>query len=127
MTAFQWAIDLAKQLIDANGEAVTVTVFSSSTPDPEFPNEQGPSTSTVVPGRAVFLNYTVKEAGTTYKDGTEIHRTDKKVLMAAKGMPVAPNLQGTITRASGEIFRIKQVLTLDPDGPSIYYQLQARK
>lgn len=126
MTAFQWAIDLAKQLIDANGEAATVTVFTT-TSNPDFPNETGESTETVVPARAVFLNYNTKEAGTTYKDGTEIHRSDKKVLMAAKGMSKFPNLQGTITRANGDVFRIVQVKTLDPDGPAIYFEVQARQ
>lgn len=126
MTAFQWAIDLAKQLIDANGEAATVTVFTT-TPNPDFPNETGESTETVVPARAVFLNYNTKEAGTTYNDGTDIHRDDKKVLMAAKGMAKFPNLQGTVTRANGDIFRIVQVKALDPDGPAIYFEVQARR
>lgn len=127
MTAFQWAIDLAKQLIDANGEASVVKVFTTTTPDPNFPNETGQSAETVVPARAVYLNYNAKEAGTTYPDGTEIHRDDKKVLMAAKGLIKAPNLQGTITRANGDIFRIIKVKCLDPDGPAIYYEVQARR
>lgn len=127
MTAFQWAIDLAKQLIDANGEAATVTVFTTTTPDHNFPNETGVSTETVVPARAVFLNYNTKEAGTTYPDGTEIHRDDKKVLIAAKGLSKYPNLQGTIKRANGDIFRVIKVKALDPDGPAIYFEVQARR
>ena len=127
MTAFQWAIDLAKQLIDANGEASVVTVFTTTTPDPAFPNETGESVPQTVPARAVYLNYNTKEAGTTYADGTEIHRDAKKVLMAAKGLVNAPNLQGTITRANGTIYRIIKVKCLDPDGPAIYYEVQARR
>lgn len=127
MTAFQWAIDLAKQLINANGEEVSLKVFTTTVPDPNFPNETGPSSETVVPARAVFLNYNTKEAGTTYPDGTEIHRDDKKVLVAAKGLVASPNLQGTIVRASGTIYRLIKVKSLDPDGPSIYFELQARR
>lgn len=127
MTAFQWAIDLAKQLIDKNGEAVTLTVYTTTIPDPAFPNESGDSVPQVVPARAVFLNYNTQEAGKTYNDGTEIHRDDKKVLVAAKGLVASPNLQGTITRANGTIFRIVKIKGLDPDGPSIYFELQARR
>ncbi len=127
MTAFQWAIDLAKELIDANGEASVVKVFTTTTPDPNFPNETGDSVPQTVPARAVYLNYNTKESGATYSDGTEIHRDDKKVLMAAKGMINAPNLQGTITRANGLIYRIIKVKCLDPDGHAIYYEVQARR
>lgn len=127
MSNFQWAIDLAKELIDANGEKVTLKVFTTNIPDPNFPNEQGKSTEQSVTARAVFLNYNDKEAGQTYKDGTEIHRDDKKVLMAAKGLTYDPNLQGTITRASGAVLRIVKVVRLDPDGPAIYFEVQARR
>lgn len=126
MTAFQWAIDLAKELIDQNGEACEVTVFTSQV-DPDHPNESLPSAALTFPARAVWLNYGTKEAGTTYQDGTQIHRDDKKVLMAAKGMPVAPNLQGTIARGNGEKYRIIVVKGLDPDGPSIYFEVHARQ
>ncbi len=127
MTAFQWAIDLAKQLIDRNGEAVTLTMYTTAIPDPDFPNEAGDSVPQNVPARAVFLNYNTQESGKTYSDGTEIHRDDKKVLMAAKGLVADPNLQGTITRADGTIYRIVKIKCLDPDGPSIYFELQARR
>lgn len=126
MTAFQWAIDLAKQLIDANGEAAVLTVYETVA-NPDFPNEQAPSEERSFPARAVFLNYNDKEAGQTYKDGTEIHRDDKKVLMAAKGLPFSPNLQGSITRANGSVLRIVKIKSLDPDGPSIYFEVQARR
>ena len=127
MGTFDWAVDLAKQLIDANGESVTLKVFTTALPDTNFPNEQGDSTEQTLTARAVFLNYRAQDAGQTYKDGSEIHRDDKKVLMAAKGLTFNPNLQGNLQRADGSIYRIIKVVALDPDGPKIYFELQARR
>ena len=127
MTNFNWALDLAKQLIDANGEQVSLKLFQTATPNVLFPNEVGVSTFTILNARAVFLNYKGSEAGVSYKDGTEIHREDKKVLMAAKGLSQPPNLQGSITRANGSVYRIIQVIGLDPDGTNIFFEVQVRK
>lgn len=127
MTAFQWAIDLAKELIDRNGEPVVMKVFTTVVPDANFPNETTDSSELVINARAAFLNYSGKEAGKAYADGTEIHRSDKKVLVAAKGLVAEPNMQGELTRASGAKYRIVSVKGLDPDGASIYFEVQARK
>lgn len=127
MAAFDWAVNLAKQLINANGEAVTLTLYATSAPDGNFPNETQPSVPFNDSARAVFLNYSTKEAGTTYGDGNEIHRDDKKVLVAADGLEFDPNLQGTITRADGLMFRIVKVKCLDPGNQKIYFELQVRR
>jgi len=127
VTNFTWALDLAKQLIDANGEQVGLKLFQTATPNILFPNEVGVSTFTMLSARAVFLNYKGSEAGFSYKDGTEIQREDKKVLMAAKGLTQPPNLQGSITRANGDLYRIIQVIALDPDGTNIFFEVQVRR
>jgi len=127
MGTFDWAVDLAKELIDRNGEPVVMKVFTMVLPDPNFPNETGDSAEQVIPARAVFLNYSGKEAGKAYADGTEIHRSNKKVLVAAKGLTAEPNMQGEIARASGAKYRIVSVKGLDPDGTSIYFEVQARR
>lgn len=125
MGTFDWAIDLAKQLIDANGEACGIAVFHS-VDGPAGPQETTNSTVTAIACRAVFLNYNTKEAGQTYQDG-DIHRDDKKVLVAAKGLVASPNLNGEIARANGDVFRILKIKCLDPAGPAIYYELQVRR
>ena len=127
MGTFDWAVDLAKQLIDANGESVTLKVFTTVLPDPNFPNEAGTSTPQELTAKAVFLNYSAKEAGRTYAEGSEIHRDDKKVLLAAKGLALDPNLQGTITRANGTTYRVIRVKCLDPAAQKIFFEVQARR
>lgn len=127
MGTFDWAVDLAKEMIDENGESAPLTVYSTTTPDPAYPNETGKSDETVVPARAVFLNYNAQESGQTYSDGTTIHRDDKKVLVAAKGLVADPNINGIITRANGDVFRIIKIKQLDPAGDKIFFELQARR
>lgn len=118
---------LAQRLIDLNGETATLTVFTTVTPDPDKPWLPGDSAEQDVPVRAVFLNYNDQEAGKTYADGTEIHQDDKKVLIAALGLTIDPNLQGTITRQDGTVLRIVKVKLLDPNGQKILFEVQARR
>ena len=127
MADFKWAVDLAKQLIDANGEAATIKVYTTVTPNPLRPMEAGESTEQSVVARAVFLNYNTQDAGKTYQDGTVIHLDDKKVLAAAKGLVFDPNLQGTITRETGEVFRVVKIKLLDPGAQKIFFELQVRR
>lgn len=126
MAAFDWAVNLAKQLIDANGEAVTLKLFTS-VDGAAGPWETQPSTEQTLNARAVFLNYSDKTAGQTYTDGTEIHRDDKKVLLAAKGLTFLPNLQGAIVREDGTEFRLIKIKCLDPGAQKIYFEMQARR
>lgn len=127
MGRFDSSAALAQRLIDLNGETVTLTVFASQTPDPTKPWLAGDSAEQTAPARAVFLNYSVQDAGRTYAPDSEIHRDDKKVLIAAKDLTLAPNMQGTITRQDGTVFRVKKVKLLDPAGQKILYEVQARR
>jgi hypothetical protein len=126
MGAFDWAVDLAKQLIDANGEAVVLKLFTS-VDGAAGPWETQPSTEQSLNARAVFLNYNTKEAGQTYTDGTEIQRDDKKVLLAAKGLTFSPNLQGAIVREDGTEYRLIKIKCLDPGAQKIFFEIQARR
>lgn len=126
MARFDRAQSLAERLIRLNGEQAILTLFSTTTPDPSKPWLPGDSTRQDVLVRAVFLNYNTQESGRTYAEGSEIHRDDKKVLVAAKGITVTPNLQGEITRQDGTKLRIVKVKILDPNGQKILFELQAR-
>jgi hypothetical protein len=118
---------VAEQLIDLNGEDATLETYSTNPPDPARPWLTGVNTTTQVPVRAVFLNYSSNEAGVTYADGTEIHQDDKKILIAARGLgSVVPNLQGCVTRQDGTKYRIIKVKTLDPAGQRILHEVQGR-
>ena len=127
MARFDSQQALAQRLIALNGEDVSIKVYASTTPDPAKPWLPGNSAETTVSAKAVFLNYTTQQAGQTYADGTEIHRDDKKVLVAALGLSADPNLQGDITRADGTVFRIVKIKLLDPNGQKILFELQARR
>jgi hypothetical protein len=126
MARFDRAQSLAERLISLNGERAILTLFSTTTPDPSKPWLPGDSTRQDVLVRAVFLNYNTQESGRTYAEGSEIHRDDKKVLVAARGITVTPNLQGEITRQDGTKLRIVKVKILDPNGQKILFELQAR-
>lgn len=127
MGRFDSSAALAQRLIDLNGETAQLTVFASQAQSPDTPWKSAPSAETTFPVRAVFLNYNTQDAGRTYAPGSEIHRDDKKVLVAGKGLTLDPNLQGNIQRADGTVFRIVKVRTLDPAGEKILFELQARR
>lgn len=127
MGRFDSSIQLAKRLIDLNGEDAVLRVFTATTPDPTKPWLPGESVPQDVPVRAVFLNYNTQDAGKTYSDDTEIHRDDKKVLIAAMGLPVEPSMKGNVIRQDGTVFRVIKIKLLDPNGQKILYEVQARK
>ena len=124
MARFDSAQALAQRLIAKNGEDVTVTVFTTNIPDANKPHLAGNSTPQSVSAKAVFLNYNTQDSAKTYADGSDIHRDDKKVLIAAKDVTI--NLQGTITRQNGMKYRIIKVKLLDPNGQKILYEVQVR-
>lgn len=124
MGRFDSSQRLAQRLIDLNGEVATLTVFATTTPDPAKPWLPGESTPTQVPARLLFLNY---GPSTMYAPDSDIHRGDKKVLVAAQGLAADPNLQGTVTRVDGSVYRIVSIKQLDPSGQKIMYELQVRK
>lgn len=117
---------LAKRLIDLNGEAVTIKLFTTQ-PVPDKPWLPAQPTEQSVSAKAVFLNYNTQDSGKTYSDGTEIHRDDKKVLIAAQGLTADLNLQSTLTRQDGTVFNILKIKLLDPNGQKILYEVQARR
>ena len=117
---------LAKRLIDLNGESVTIKLFTTQ-PVPGKPWLPEQATSQDVPAKAVFLNYNTQDSGKTYSDGTEIHRDDKKVLIAAQGLTADLNLQSTLTRQDGTVFNVLKIKLLDPNGQKILYEVQARR
>lgn len=125
MGRFDSAQKLAQKLIAKYGETSKLTVFTTID-DPDKPWLSGQAGEQSVFVRAVYLNYDNMDAGMTFSEGSEIQRDDKKVLIAAKGLPIDPNLQGTITRADGRVLRIVKMKLLDPDGQKILFELQAR-
>lgn len=117
---------LAKRLISLNGEDAVIT--NQSTQDVvDKPWLNGPAVPTPINCKAVFFNYTTQDAGKRYEDGTEIHLDDKKVLVAAHGLSAVPDIQSTITRADGTVYRVMKVKLLDPNGQKILFEFQVRK
>lgn len=117
---------LAKRLIDLNGERITIKLYTTQE-QPGKPWLPGQPVEQDVPASAVWLNYNTQESGKTYSDGTEIHRDDKKVLIAAQGLAADPNLQMQLIRADGSKWKAVKIKLLDPNGQKILYEVQARQ
>lgn len=119
----------ALELITEFGEEAQLTVMTTvegPTPwDPDVPA----STTTVA--RMVFLNFSSQSnstnTGERYFEGSLIETGDKKVLLAALGLAIAPDVGALITRADGSVWDVVQLKGLDPNGQQILYTMQARQ
>lgn len=70
--------------------------------------------------KALLLSY-----GKTEIDGTLVQRQDRKLLVAAEGLTVAPVPVDKI-RIGGVTFDIVSVMPFDPGGVAVYFEVQAR-
>lgn len=124
MANFQWAIDLAKQLLHENGETESGMVLYTPNPDnPTKPWEPGEPIETTEPVDSVWLNPTASDYQTKYVPEEETVTEVWKVLVPAKGLTAYPKLQGYIKRESGDVFKIHKMRTLSPAGQPIMFTL----
>lgn len=59
-------------------------------------------------------------------DGTRVQAGDKKLLLSAEGLAVVPDTADQMI-IGGEVFGIKAVQTIGPDGTVVVYRLQIRR
>lgn len=115
-------INTAERLITKYGGPATLYVTTTPTEDDKEWNAVD-DTVEGTPVTACFLNYRQQ-----YKNGTSVHVGDQKVLIAAKGLTLTPNLQGRITRmvdGEPEHWKVKNCDPLNVDGiHGIMYTLQ---
>lgn len=122
MGTFDEEIALAKELIEENGQAITIRRTSQATaPDADVPWKQGAATDTDSPALGVFLDYNRKEI-----DGEVIKQGDQKVLVPAQDLAIVPQVDDVLLRGS-EIWSIINVNELNPNGQRILYTLQVRQ
>ncbi|SFS42336.1 hypothetical protein [Brevundimonas viscosa] len=60
-------------------------------------------------------------------DGTRILATDKRILVAAKGLPVEPSTEHQLLDAAGQAYSVIAVDPLSPAGVPVFYWVQARR
>lgn len=129
MGQFDWAIELAQQLIAENGEAVTLVKETPGAEDPAQPWKPAVNTPVPYPGLSmVFLNYNDQNRQPkTYADGTQTQIGDKEVYLAAgPGVP-EPVMSDYIIRGDGTKWTVKASAPLDPNGQVIIYTLWVRQ
>lgn len=119
-------IATALKLIAKYGGPVTLVVTTASTPDPTKPWETPPDTEESQDVKAAFLRYEQR-----YIDNDVIHAGDQKVLIAASGLTIVPNLQGRVERLVDgvkEYWKVMNVNPLNVNGlEPILYTLQVRQ
>lgn len=129
MGQFDQEIEMALELIAENGEDAELKVLTTT--DGPNPWDAGVPAEQVLTAKMVFLNFASQSnalsTGERYFEGTLIHAGDKKVLLAAKGLAFAPNINALVTRADGTVWKIVQLKGLDPNGQKILYTMQARQ
>ena len=130
MGRFDDDINMAAEMIREDGELASLTVVEQAE-NPDRPWEPSEPVERTHDAPMVFLNFTDQSnagsAGQRYFNGTQIEEGDKKVLLAAKGLPFPPKLQATITRKDGSLWKIENIKTLDPNGQHILYTILVRQ
>lgn len=122
---YERQIDTADKLIRKYGGPANLFVTATQTaPGKEW--EQQPDTEVTESVAACFLNY-----NQNLVDGTRIQQGDMKVLIAAKTLVNAPNIQGRIERVVNGVTEKWTVLIgkpLNVNGTEvIMYTLQVRR
>lgn len=130
MARFDDDIRMAAEMIREDGELATLKVVETVA-DPNEPWNPGEPVERIHNAYMVFLNFSDQSnsgsAGLRYFNGTEIQEGDKKVLLAAQGLPFPPKLQATIARKDGSLWKIENIKGLDPNGQQILYTILARQ
>jgi hypothetical protein len=131
MAVFNSQINSAKKLIDKNGGPCVVVLDVPGAPATNPWDTATPDTQVTADCRGVFLSFSTNSYGTTFAGGDVIQANDRKVLIAAKGLTVVPNLKGMLKRqlldGSIENWTIAGIRSLDPNGEQIMYTLQVRR
>lgn len=60
-------------------------------------------------------------------DGTRVLATDKRILVAAKGLVVEPSTDHQLLDAAGQAYSVIAVDPLSPAGVPVFYWVQARR
>lgn len=113
--------NVAEQLIDENGRAITIRTRSGTLPNPAEPwKPAAGGTGTPIATIGFFDNYDNDERGLT-----QIQDGDKRLLVKAKGLAASITLDDEIVDGT-QIWQIVNVNEITPAAVAIYYELQVR-
>lgn len=123
MGRFDGQIETAQRLLQKNGTKVTLRKITPGAPsDPSKPWEPGADVSSIQTGVwAVFLDYEQMMI-----DGSLIQMGDRKALIPAQNLTEAPQVNGHVINGS-DVWTIKSVKPLNPNGQNIMFEVQLRK
>ena len=110
--------DTAHRLISDKGKSVTIRTITTTTPVKSYRPVEANSDET---GKAIVIEYTARDV-----DGSTVQTGDKRYLVAAKGLTVAPTSQARLIDGSDEL-EIVRVTRLSPAGTDLVYDCQCRE
>lgn len=115
----------ALRLIDQFGSVQTLRETVPGTYDPVTGASTG-DTEKTQSATLILQDYSANESGQSYADGSEIRRSDKKIIIAAKGLAWPPSLTTTVD-IDGTLWRVVNVKQSNPAGTPLVYFCQGRK
>lgn len=121
MSFYSEMAQLADEMIDEYGQSVILTKNSTTPSDATKPWRGSTNADSSTQAMAVLLDYSERE-----QDGEIIRRGDQKAYVAAVGVPDLKEYD-TLTQAGGSQFRIQNVITLNPGGTALLFELHLRK
>lgn len=111
----------AKRLIEKYGRLAKITVVTKPS-NPDKPWQGSVPVEAEVTRKMCFLKYEQKDI-----DETLIRSGDQKVLLAANGLTLVPNLSGYLTDSDGSLWNIVKIKPLNPGDTMVLYTLQVRQ
>lgn len=127
MGVYDPQVATALRLIREKGKVVSLVRKTNTTPDNTQPWNTGAPTEVVESVSAVFLTLNNKDMEVQhYVQGTEIHASDRKVLIAGGATATPPKL-GDVLRDGTVEWAIQSVVELAPNGEQILYTLRVRR
>ncbi len=120
----QWAVDLAKELLDEDGRPMDFYRQSPGQPvDPDKPwRTDGLAVDPPVKYSAIAVVFPYEER---HIDGTVVRRGDVRCYLAAEDLTYVPR-PGDYSEFGGQKFKTVAVETLQPGVDTILYELQMR-
>ena len=116
----------AATLLAEFGQTVTLSKVTPGAYDP-VTGTYGPGTTATQTASAALLDYSMRESGASFADGSQVRVGDKKCLIEAAGLDWPPDEATTLTDAGGVVWQIEKLRTLAPSGVAVLYTANATR
>lgn len=114
----------ALRLIAQFGQPALLLDSQSGEYDP-VTGEASPGLSTEQAASCILQDYTLNESGAANLAGSDIRASDKKILIAAKGL-TEPTLSTKVV-VDGDTWSVVNIKEINPAGTPLVYELQGRR